>query len=231
MELLTGLTLFIVLLMIKIGDFILSIFRYIKEYSLISKNFILKKTKSLKSLSPATNAPSTSQSFPLNKNTHVKNTAVNFKINYSNPFVIIRKKLSIKKRKSRKHSRVKKVTFNPLSFFVKIKYFIAGGLFTLIVVGIPLILYVFVQSLPNPNQLTSDQIPLTTKIYDRNHTLLYQIYANQNRTDVQLSDIPTTLKEATISIEDKDFYNHPGFDITAIIRSMIADVSGRSEEH
>ncbi|MDP3726754.1 MAG: PBP1A family penicillin-binding protein, partial [bacterium] len=95
-------------------------------------------------------------------------------------------------------------------------------------VFIPVLILIFLQNLPSPKSITLSQIPQTTKIYDRNRILLYQIYATQNRTIVPLSDIPKSLKDATIAIEDKDFYKHPGFDILAIIRSVIKNLSGNN---
>ncbi len=77
----------------------------------------------------------------------------------------------------------------------------------------------FTKDLPSPKQLESRQVPQTTKIYDRNGELLYNIYTDQNRTIVPLSEIPDDLKHATIAIEDKDFYRHRGFDIYGITRA------------
>lgn len=108
-----------------------------------------------------------------------------------------------------------------VSFFVKFKYFLAGGMFSFIFIFLPLLFLIFIQDLPNPRILTSGQIPQTTKIYDRNGVLLYQIYGGQNRTIVPLADIPTSLQQATIATEDKDFYTHPGFDVMAISRSVL----------
>ncbi len=78
----------------------------------------------------------------------------------------------------------------------------------------------FTKDLPSPKQLEYRQVPQTTKIMDKNGKLLYEIYHDQNRTVVQLSDIPANLKNATISIEDKDFYKHKGFDIYGIARAF-----------
>jgi len=72
------------------------------------------------------------------------------------------------------------------------------------------LLFVFFRDLPSPNRLSSYEIPQTTRIFDRKGNLLYEIYAEQNRTLVHLSDIPVFLRQATISIEDKDFYRHQG---------------------
>lgn len=123
----------------------------------------------------------------------------------------------------RKH---KPLTVLPLPFLVKLKYFTAGGIFSFIVIFIPLLFVLFLQDLPSPYELTFQQVPLTTKIYDRNGTLLYQIYALQNRTLVSLDAIPKELQDASIAIEDKTFYSHPGFDLSAIIRSTYANLSG-----
>lgn len=125
----------------------------------------------------------------------------------------------------RLRKRRKKVS--SFSYRKKLQYFGVGVLFSILFIAIPLGFLVLLHNLPNPNILASDQIPQTTKIYDRHHTLLYQIYANQNRTVVPLSQIPLSLREATIAIEDKNFYKNPGFDLVAIARAAIADVEGR----
>src|SRR3989344_5787979 len=77
----------------------------------------------------------------------------------------------------------------------------------------------FTKDLPSPRQLETRQVPQTTKIYDRDGKLLFNIYTDQNRTVVPLSEIPDNLKRATIAIEDKDFYKHKGFDVYGIIRA------------
>lgn len=115
----------------------------------------------------------------------------------------------------------------PPTFFLKLKYFLFGALFSIVFISIPVLLVVFVTSLPDPRQLAMRDIAQTTKIYDRNGKLLYQIYANQNRTLVPLKSVPKDLINATIAIEDKDFYQNPGFEIQAIIRAAIANLSGQ----
>lgn len=139
------------------------------------------------------------------------------------PFTILKKLL--KKQKTRK--KTKQVTIFPLPISIKLKYFFLGTLFSFIFFFVPIIIAVTLQTLPNPSQLSSNLAPQTTKIYDRNGVLLYQMYANQNRTVVSLSDIPKYLQEATIAIEDKNFYKNPGFDIQAIMRAAISDLSGQ----
>lgn len=89
------------------------------------------------------------------------------------------------------------------------------GLFILLGVVIP----IFALSLPSPDKLVRRD-GFSTKIYDRNKVLLYDIYSNQQRTPVSFSEIPDFLKQATIAIEDKNFYQHEGFDIVGILRGF-----------
>ncbi len=113
-----------------------------------------------------------------------------------------------------------------LPFRTRFKYIFAGSVVSLLFIFLPMWTLIFLQNLPNPKELATQDISQTTKIYDRNHILLYQIYANQNRTVVPLSEIPKDLQNATIAIEDQNFYTTPGFDLFAIVRSAIADVKG-----
>ncbi len=74
--------------------------------------------------------------------------------------------------------------------------------------------------IPLPTKLSSPDIPVSTKLLDRNGKLLYEIYTNTRRSPVKIGELPDYIKNATISIEDKDFYNHSGFSYTGIARSI-----------
>ncbi len=83
----------------------------------------------------------------------------------------------------------------------------------------------FSRGLPNPNQLITREIPQSTKIYDRTgENILYEIHGEEKRTLVSLENIPDYIEQATISIEDKHFYEHGGFSVWAIIRTTITNV-------
>ena len=73
---------------------------------------------------------------------------------------------------------------------------------------------------PLPTNLTSKQIPVSTKILDREGKLIYEIYTDQRRTPLKLDEIPDFVKKATIAIEDKDFYKHYGFSPTGVVRAL-----------
>jgi len=84
------------------------------------------------------------------------------------------------------------------------------------VVAIVFFYFVFAifYKLPNPYSLKNYKvIPLSTHILDRNGKLLYEIYRNQKRTPIKISELPKYVVNATIAIEDKDFYKHQGVSI------------------
>lgn len=98
----------------------------------------------------------------------------------------------------------------------------------------PLIAFIFsyfliFKDLPSPSKLeSSDVTPLATKIYDRNGKVLFDIFAEQNRTQVPLGEIPKHLQQATIAIEDKEFYRHSGINpIGGILRAVVAMATGQ----
>ena len=80
-------------------------------------------------------------------------------------------------------------------------------------------------NLPQPDKLFQREIAQSTKIYDRTgKVVLYEIFANEKRTMIDLSEIPQNLIYATIVVEDKDFFQHPGFKLQSIVRSIIIDI-------
>lgn len=116
-------------------------------------------------------------------------------------------------------------SFSQINTLKKLKYFLFGGIFSAFFVFIPLVVYVFISELPSLDKLSVNEIPQTTKLYDRNGNLLYEFYSGQNRTIVSLESLPSYLKQATIAIEDQNFYSHPGFDIRGISRAILSNLS------
>ncbi|MBI4097042.1 MAG: penicillin-binding protein [Candidatus Levybacteria bacterium] len=133
---------------------------------------------------------------------------------------------SLKRREKRGRKRL--LTPSLLTLGAKLRYFLIGAVFSFIFLFIPLAMVLFLFDLPSPRELTTRFPNQTTKIYDRNGVLLYQMYATQNRTLVLLSDVPKHMQHATLAIEDKNFYKHPGFDVTSIIRALRENTIGKS---
>ncbi len=80
------------------------------------------------------------------------------------------------------------------------------------------------RSLPDVSQLREKASQFeTTRILDRNGNVLYEIVDPNagRRTYVPLSRISPYLVAATVATEDKEFYNHPGFDLLAIFRAFL----------
>jgi penicillin-binding protein 1A len=99
-------------------------------------------------------------------------------------------------------------------FFFLISFFLLSFLF----------LY-YLKDLPRPEIFEEKELPQSTKIYDRTgKVLLYEIYGEEKRTYVSLSQIPKYLKDAVICAEDSNFYRHFGVDFKAIVRAILSDL-------
>lgn len=100
------------------------------------------------------------------------------------------------------------------------------------VVGIIFILLYLIYlrtTLPDPETLVTRAVKESTKVYDRTgQVLLYDIYEGEKRTIVPWSDIPQTLKDATVAAEDNNFYQHRGVDFRGIIRALLRDIQSTS---
>jgi penicillin-binding protein 1C len=99
------------------------------------------------------------------------------------------------------HGSVLLVSFLIISFMLFINFFPVKALFSL-------------------------DIAETTKIYDRNGVLLYEtLYPEKGRTtELELDQISDFLIDATIAVEDKNFYNHSGVDIEGIARAIYLNI-------
>jgi 1A family penicillin-binding protein len=108
-------------------------------------------------------------------------------------------------------------------FRIIIKPVLAGILAFLILISI-LFYFVILRGLPSPQNLTTRQIEVSTKIYDRKGNLLYKIYKDKNRTVISLDQIPPHVRLATLAAEDAEFYDHPGFSLRGISRAFFANL-------
>lgn len=96
--------------------------------------------------------------------------------------------------------------------------------------GIVLLIGMFVwfsRDLPTPGKLVISKYGDATRIYDRNGELLYSVFENENRTYVKINEIAPKLREATIAIEDNDFYTNKGFSPIAYLRVVKNAATGK----
>ncbi len=109
-------------------------------------------------------------------------------------------------------------------------FFVIAGIVAL-GAGIGIYSYIF-KDLPDPTGLRNyGVIPLSSKIYDRNGELLYEVYNEENRTPIHLKELPPYVAQATLAIEDKDFYRHGGISIFGgVLRAAKEMVMGGAKQ-
>jgi membrane peptidoglycan carboxypeptidase len=89
----------------------------------------------------------------------------------------------------------------------------------------------YTRDLPNPSSLNPKELAQATNIYDRNGVLLYVKHTDGViRTVVPLSAISPHLIDATISLEDRQFYTHQGIDVRRIVAAAFADLTHQRVE-
>lgn len=80
-----------------------------------------------------------------------------------------------------------------------------------------------------PSELAKRVQTTVTRYYDRNDVLLWEDKGDGNyKLVVKGSEIADDMKEATIAIEDKDFYAHKGISPTALVRAAISNSQGNN---
>lgn len=100
---------------------------------------------------------------------------------------------------------------------------LAVGAFILITAFI--IIWVFSIKIPDFKAFEERRMASSTKIYDRTgEVLLYDINQDVKKTNIPLSEMGDNIKNATISIEDAEFYNHSGIRITSTIRAVFSNI-------
>ncbi len=81
-----------------------------------------------------------------------------------------------------------------------------------------------VRHVPHPSEITPKGRDQTTVVMDRHGRELAKLFAEQDRKDVPLADMPASLRQATVAVEDKRFYEHQGVDPIGILRALAVDV-------
>lgn len=78
-----------------------------------------------------------------------------------------------------------------------------------------------------PGELSNRVQTTVTKYLDRNGVVLWEDKGTDDyRLVVSSGDISKYMKDATIAIEDKDFYKHSGFSLPGIVRATVNNFKG-----
>ncbi|MGN6305513.1 MAG: penicillin-binding protein 1A, partial [Mesorhizobium sp.] len=81
------------------------------------------------------------------------------------------------------------------------------------------------KDLPDYEVLAKYEPPVTTRFHAADGALMAE-YARERRLYLPIQAIPDRVKAAFLSAEDKNFYNHPGIDITGLGRAALRYVTG-----
>ncbi len=92
-----------------------------------------------------------------------------------------------------------------------------------------LIFAYFSADLPSPNKL-KDSSGNATTFYDRDGKIIYQMYKDKNRIPVDIKHVTKNLKNATVAIEDREFYTHSGYSTRGLLRAVFNTVVLRRTE-
>ena len=105
------------------------------------------------------------------------------------------------------------------------------GVFALFIV---LVFLWYAKDLPSPSKINA-KIGLTTTFYARDEltnpghgTKLYEVHGDQNRLVIDFDQMPSTIKQATVAVEDKDFYKEGAFSVRGLARAFLGVVSGNA---
>ncbi|HSX29668.1 MAG TPA: transglycosylase domain-containing protein [Candidatus Saccharimonadales bacterium] len=100
-----------------------------------------------------------------------------------------------------------------------------------IVVGFILVVGVFAyfrKDLPRINDLSGSNLGGSITYYDRSGTtILWQDYNAVKRQPVSTEKIAKTIRDATVAVEDKDYYKHGAFDVRGIARAGVNNLTNR----
>lgn len=81
-------------------------------------------------------------------------------------------------------------------------------------------------TLPDVTDLDKLSSALSTEIYDRNGKLIHTIHGEENREYIKYDEMSPQLINATIAIEDNQFWEHSGFDLSGIAAAGLHEVFG-----
>jgi len=110
----------------------------------------------------------------------------------------------------------KRVVRNYILLVIAICVFLVGGM----------LIWFATFKIPTLDSFETRKVSESTKIYDSTgEILLYDVNQNIQRSLVPLDKISRNVKNATIAIEDKDFYSHNGIQIKSILRAVFANTT------
>ena len=100
-----------------------------------------------------------------------------------------------------------------------------------ILLGGALLFFAASVSMPNLNSFEERKVAESTKIYDRSgEILLYDVHGEEKRTVIPFDEIPRSVKNATIALEDGSFYQHYGIRPLSLLRAFLVNLTSGGVE-
>lgn len=115
--------------------------------------------------------------------------------------------------------RVNNFFFLNIGDFFITAFFILSFLFF---IGISTYVY-FARDLVTPESIMNRN-NAGVVLFDRHDRPFFAFYQAKHTSVIPLSEIPKSIQQAVVAVEDKDFYRHKGFSLKAISRSILADI-------
>ncbi|HJS63137.1 MAG TPA: transglycosylase domain-containing protein, partial [Pseudolabrys sp.] len=105
-----------------------------------------------------------------------------------------------------------------------IGYFFGIGVMLALLVAAGAGIYVssLTKDLPDYEVLAKYEPPVTTRVHASDGALMGE-FARERRLYLPIQAVPDRVKAAFLSAEDKNFYNHPGVDITGLFRAVVTN--------
>lgn len=124
-------------------------------------------------------------------------------------------------------NRVKKIRWNGKKAWFRhrwknITMLVAGVFIFICGAGI---IWISTFKIPDFRNFNERKVVNSTKIYDRTgQVLLYDLHQDVKRTDISFDQMGWNIKNATVAIEDSNFWNNSGIRITSIVRAALVDL-------
>jgi penicillin-binding protein 1A len=107
--------------------------------------------------------------------------------------------------------------------FLGFMFALGAIMFIVGAVGATMVIYHYNKDLPDYTALQNYEPPVMTRVHASDGSLVAE-YAKERRLYIPIQAVPKLVKEAFISAEDKNFYEHGGIDPIGVLRAVVSNI-------